>query len=282
MNPMNEKSIEFYNKLKKAVETDQLTLPSLPEVAIKIRDAVDSESNSAEEIANILTQDAAITARLLQVANSPIYRARSEIIDLQMAVTRLGTRVVRDLIITLAMKQMFQASSEILKQKFHALWLTSVEVAAISRLLANQASLNPEQAVIAGLIHNIGALPILQLAQQDEDLVNDEQALNEVIQQSHYKVGEMILKFWNFPSHFVDVVSKWHIFNREHTGSADYVDLVQVAILQSGHNSIGKLPEDWQQVPAFNQLGLDATTKIVDIEENKIKIEETRDSLIKI
>ena len=67
---MNDNSAQFFNTLKKAVETDQLTLPTLPEVAIKIREAVECESNSAQQIAEILLQDAALTTRLLQVANS--------------------------------------------------------------------------------------------------------------------------------------------------------------------------------------------------------------------
>lgn len=276
---MNEKSTLFFNSLKKAVETDQLTLPTLPEVAIKIRDAVESENNSAGQIADILTQDASLTARLLQVANSPVFRARTQIDDLTMAITRLGTRVVRDLILCLAMKQMYQAKSALLNEQFKELWSTSVEVAAISRMLATQSSLNPEQALIAGLIHNIGALPVLQMAEQDDELCNNKDALNLIIQDIQASVGQLILSFWNFPDHLINVVSNWNDFSRQHDGDADYVDLIQVAILQSGHNQYCDAPDDWLQIPAFTATGIEANRDIIEQEDNKIKIDETRQSL---
>jgi HD-like signal output (HDOD) protein len=276
---MTDKSILFFNKLKKAVETDQLTLPTLPEVAIKIREAVESESNSAQQIAGILAQDASLTARLLQVANSPIYRARSQIDDLTMAIARLGTRVVRDLVVCLAMKQIFQSTSDLLDQQFRELWSTSVEVAAISRMIAGESSLNPEQALIAGLIHNIGALPILKMSEGDEELSTDKDALNQLIKDLQGPVGKLILSFWNFPDHLIDVVSKWNVFNRQHNGPADYVDIVQISILQSGRTQYSDAPEDWASVPAFSTVGIEPDISIIEVEENKIKINETRQSL---
>lgn len=276
---MNDNSAQFFNTLKKAVETDQLSLPTLPEVAIKIREAVECENNSAQQIADILLQDAALTTRLLQVANSPVYRSRSQIDDLTMAVTRLGTRVVRDLVICLAMKQIFQPSSKLLDQQFRELWATSVEVAAISRLIAGKTSLNPEQALIAGLIHNIGALPVLQMAEQDATLSKDPQALSQLIKDIQSPVGKLILSFWNFPTQLIDVVANWNKFDRQHTGPTDYTDIVQIAILQSGHTAYSNAPTDWQQVPAFAAAGIQSDSNIIEIEENKIKIDETRQSL---
>lgn len=277
---MNEKSTFFFNSLKKAVETDQLTLPTLPDVAIKIREAVEQENNSAQQIADIITQDASLTARLLQVANSPLYRARSEISELSMAVTRLGTRVVRDLIICLAMKQIFQPSSDTLKKQFHELWITSTEVAAISRLIARDTSLNPEQALIAGLIHNIGALPVLEMAEHDIDLANNKQALQQIIEDVQGPVGKLILSFWNFPNHLVEVVSSWNDFQRAHDGAADYVDVVQIAILQSEHNLYTNLPEDWNQIPAFSAMGISPDSRIIDEPHYKSTVDETRQSLL--
>ena len=276
---MNNKSALFFNTLKKAVETDQLSLPTLPEVALKIREAVESESNSAEQIANILIQDASLTTRLLQVANSPIYRARSQIDDLTMAIARLGTRVVRDLVICLAMKQIYQATSDVLDQKFRELWSTSIEVAAISRMIAGKSSLNPEQALIAGLIHNIGALPVLQMAENDDELSTDKDALNLLIQDLQGPAGQLILSFWNFPEYLIDVVTNWNTFNRQHAGPADYVDIVQIAILQSGHTQYNNDQIDWLQVPAFTAVGIEPDCSIIEVEENKMKIDEIRQSL---
>ena len=133
---MKTKTDLFFNELKAAIDDDSLVLPSLPEVALKIRDAVESEDSTAEQVANALSQDASLSARLIQVVNSPLYRPRNPIDDLQMAITRLGLRLVRDLVMNLAMKQMFQSTSEVLDKKFRSVWSTSVDVAAISQMMS--------------------------------------------------------------------------------------------------------------------------------------------------
>jgi HD-like signal output (HDOD) protein len=275
---MTPKAEQFFSELKIAVESDQLVLPTLPEVALKIREAVESDNTSAQQIAETLTQDASLSARLIQVSNSPLYRSRNPIEDLQMAVTRLGIRMVKDLVISLAMKQIFQATSDVLDEHFRKCWNTAVEVAAICRMLATTVpGINPEQALLAGLIHNIGALPILVKAEDDDELFNNSEALGGVIIELTAPVGELILKTWNFGDSMTDVVKHAHNFNYDHEGTADLVDLVQIALLQGGHE-----PEevDWATVPAFSKLGMDTDVNVVEIEENQEIIENTRQSLL--
>ncbi len=275
---MSEKSEQFFSQLKVAVESDQLILPTLPEVALKIREAVENENTSAQQIADTLTQDASLSARLIQVSNSPLYRSRNPIEDLQMAVTRLGVRMVRDLVISLAMKQIYQATSDVLDNHFRKSWNTAVEVAAICRMLATMVpGINPEQALLAGLIHNIGALPILVMAEDDDDLFNNSEALGDVINELTSPVGVLILQTWNFGEAMTDVVKHAHNFSYDHEGGADLVDLVQIALLQGGHE-----PEevDWATVPAFSKLGMDTDVNVVEIEENQEIIESTKQSLL--
>ncbi|MDH5484315.1 MAG: HDOD domain-containing protein [Gammaproteobacteria bacterium] len=278
---MSTKAEEFFEELTKAVASDQLILPTLPEVALKIREAVESENTSAQQIAETLTQDASLSARLVQVSNSPLFRTRNPIDDLQMAVTRLGIRMVRDLVISLAMKQIYQATSDVLDDYFRSSWNTAVEVAAICRMLATTVpGINPEQALLAGLIHNIGALPILVMAEDDDDLFQDGDALKQVIEELQGRVGALILKTWNFGDAMIEVVTNSHNFSYNHDGSANLVDLVQVALLQGGHVDENNAPADWNTVPAFAKMGMDTEVNVVDIEENKEIIENTKQSLM--
>ncbi len=277
---MNVQAEQFYNQLRKAVETDQLKLPTLPDVALAIRKAVESESKSAEQIADILSQDPSLSARLLQLANSPLYRARCEIENLQMAVTRLGVKIVRDLVTTLAMRQLFRTESKVLERHFRELWSNSVRVAAVSRYLAaGQPNLDREHALLAGLIHNIGALPIVTMAQQKPELMNDRQALRALTQEIQHKAGKVILEFWRFPQNLIDVVSQCHDFNREGNGPVDYVDIVQVALLQSGCT---EAPEDLSNVAAVRKLGLDSSFVVDNPIENQQDVNTTIQSLMTI
>lgn len=277
---MNVEPGLFLNELENAIKSDKLVLPSLPDVALKIRDAMESESSCAESIANIISQDGSLSVRLLKVVNSPLYRSRTPIGDLQMAVTRLGIRMVRDLVMNLAMKQMFQATSGDLDEKFRATWNTSVDVAAICNMLAQSMSgIKKEEALLAGLIHNIGALPILQVAEHEEALFGDNDALNSLIWELQGSVSALILRNWHFSDELVEVVRECHNFSYDNGPEAKLTYLVQVTLLQGGFVPEEHRPADWANVPAFAHLGMGADHDIIDIEDNE-EIQETREALM--
>ncbi len=277
---LSTKAESLYNDLQEAVEADKLILPTLPDVALRIRDVVESEKSTAHDIADALAQDASLAARLVKVANSPLYRTRNPIEDLQMAVTRLGIRIVRDLVVGLAMKQIFQATSDALDTHSRNIWSKSVDAAAISRMMATLVSgINPEQALLGGLIHNIGALPVLVQAENDDELFHDEAALGQVIYELQGIVGELILRHWEFDEQMIEVVKQCHNFAYDRGDQASVVDLVHVAVLQGRHVPDELSPECWSSVPAFARLGLDVEVNVVDIEENKEVIEDTKMAL---
>lgn len=280
MRSMNDKTQKIYQQICKAIETDQIKLPTLPEVALKVKQAVEDEHQTANDIAELLTQDSALSARLLQLANSPLYASRHKIDNLQMAVTRLGLRIVKDLVVMLAIKQAFQPATPALDKAFRQAWQTSVDLAAACRVLAQQhGELNVEQAVVAGLIHNIGCLPIIELADRQPQLFKDIE-LDRVIHSLQNQLGEKILSFWGFPDSLVNVASDWSRFDRSHEGGTDYVDLVQVALLHTEHPAYNT-PEDWSKIPAIGQLGLSPDTLSFD-ENTQRQLEETRASLMHI
>ena len=272
---------EVLKRLSTAVETDQIKLPTLPEVALKIRSAVEKGDHSAGEIADLLAQDSALSARLLQLANSPLYRTRTEIDSLQMAITRLGVRIVKELVVMLAIKQAFTSTNKELNEQFKRVWQTSIDVASVCRVFAkSQSELDAEHAVLAGLIHNIGALPIIEMAEREPALIPDTETLKLITEEIQSTLGGKILSFWNFPQSLVDVASLCDNFNRERNSSADYVDLVQAAILHTQHTP-EKAPENWADIPAVVKLGLDPKAKSFD-ESMQIQLEETRSSLMQL
>jgi len=272
---------EIFNKLNEAIKNDTLLLPSLPEVALKVRDVAEDENTTTQQVVDILSQDASMSARLLQVVNSPLYPSRVVIDDLHMAVTRMGIRQVRDLVMNLAMKQMYQPTTVVMEHQFRKAWGTSVEVAAICQMMAMTVikDIRKEKALLAGLIHNIGSLPILLIAENYDDLFNDEVALNSLVLELQGKVGAMILKSWNFSNDLIDVVTQCHNFNYDHEGDANLIDLVQFTLLQGGFVADNQAPQDWSLIPAFAKLGVDPEVDVVNIEENQEILQETRQSL---
>jgi len=256
---------------------NRLVLPTLPEVALKVRDAVESDKASAAEIAKIITMDAALSARLMQVCNSPLYRTRRTVDDIQTAVARLGYIQVRNLVSSLVMQQMFQATSDVLDKKMRAAWEHSTNVAAICYVLAGNCGVPRDQAMLAGLIHDIGALPIIVAAEEHDELRDNEDLLNNVVMKLHTMIGEKILKDWQFPQSLIDVAAQHENMARDPDGEVDYVDVVIVANLQSyigtdhPHTQL-----DWSKIPAFKRVGIEPEINIVDIEENQESLDEVK------
>ena len=274
---MTHNTNKFLQQVREAVATEQLFLPSLPDVAIKVQKEFEKPNATAQSLAETLSMDPALSVRLLQVANSPLYRSRSIADSIQMAITRLGLGMVKNLVISLAMKQIYKASTDVLEERFKELWLASIKTAALSRILASShKELDTELAMLAGLTHNIGALPVLLLAEDDDELFNEPEALNKTILEIQGEVATHIFKAWHFPQPLIDVASNCMDFSRNNTGAIDYVDIVQVALVQGSIYTGLNCPEDWSSISAFKKLGIDSSTNILDIEENKIIFDETQ------
>jgi putative nucleotidyltransferase with HDIG domain len=162
-----------------------------------------------------------------------------------------------------------------------ALWEHSTEVAAIAHALATQfTKLKSDQALLAGLVHDIGSLPILSRAEDIPELLNDEVMLDRIIQKAHTTVGEAILSKWNFSEEIIAVAAEHENLERDHSGAADYVDLVMVANLQSHLGSDHPhTQQDWSKVPAFSKLGLEPDTSVVDMDETNEAIQAARQAL---
>ena len=265
---MSELILQIKNEIITAIENDQLVLPTLPEVALQVREAAADEDIDIQKLSAVITNDAALTARLIKVANSPLLRGSQAIEDLKMAVSRLGIDYTANLATGLAMEQMFQATSDIIDEKMRDVWSRSTEVAGISHVLARHyTKLKPDQATLAGLVHKIGVLPILTYAEDNRKLLKDIPMLDELIEMSYPEIGRKILQAWDFPE-LLQLVPEEHVnFDRE-VAAVDYADVVMVANLQSYIGSDNRLTQmDWSGISAFDRLGLSHEINTYEVED---------------
>lgn len=250
---------ELRKELIRSIDNDEIILPTLPEVALRVREAAEDPSVGIDQMSKVISNDTALTARIIKVVNSPLLRSNKEISNLRMAVARLGINYTCNLAIGLAMEQMFQATSELVDSKMREAWNKSTEIAGISCMLCRRYTrLMPDQATLAGLLHQIGILPILTYAEESDELLNDLATLNHLIEQLHPVIGERILRSWEFPQAIACVPEQYLNFQRE-AAAVDYADIIQVATLLSHSGSSHPYSQlDWQQIPAFERLGLNA------------------------
>lgn len=263
---------KLYHAILEDLENGKLVLPTLPDVALKVRDVVENPDATAAQLADIIVTDAALSARLLKVANSALYRGRVPVESVQAAVSRLGLNMVRNLVTSLVLQQMFKPSSRNFEIKMRELWEHSTQVAAISQVIAaKHPGIRTDEAMLAGLIHSIGVLPILmRLEATNDDLLEQDATLTQLIDTLYPKIGEAILRRWEFPANLIAVAAEHQNLNRN-TGSADpdLVDVVQVAHLQSYYGTNKAIdPVRLQQVVAFKKLAVDTGFSVVELDEN--------------
>lgn len=265
---MSKLAEKVQEELIQAIENDELVLPTLPEVALKVREAAEDPNVGIPALSKVIGNDAALTARIIKVVNSPLLRTNKEITDLQMAISRLGINYTCNLATGLAMEQMFQATSDVVDRKMREVWNKSTEIAGICHALCRHYTrLMPDQATLAGLVHQIGVLPILTYAEEHSELLADSISLNHVIERIHPIIGDRILKAWDFPAPIAAVPGQHLDFARD-SAKVDYVDIVQVATLQSYLGSQHPYTElDWSTIPAFAKLGLDPKANLKEDED---------------
>lgn len=255
------------NDILEAIESDKLILPTLPEVALQVRDIAEAEDSSIMDLVRVISNDTALSARLIRVCNSPLFRGSRAIENLNMAVSRLGMAYTSNLAMGLAMEQMFQATTDMIDKRLRATWQTSTEVAGLCHVLAQQyTKLKPDQATLAGLVHLIGVLPILRYV-EDRDVQVSSVMLDNVIDEIHPRIGATILRRWEFPEELQVVPLEYQNYRRQ-VASVDYSDLVMVANLQlmaGTQNPAGDV--DWTTVSAFDRLGMDPNLDISQEED---------------
>lgn len=256
---MNQVVDTVRQELMSAIESDQLVLPTLPEAALRVREIAEDPDASIAQLGDVIGNDAALTARIIKVANSPLLRAPKEIESLNMALMRLGMEYTCNIATGLAMEQMFQATSDMVDKRLREIWTRSSEIAGICHVLCkHRTNLRPDQATLAGLVHKIGVLPILTYAEEHPHLLKDSFTLDKVINALEGQVGDRILQSWDFPEELRRVPSQHMDFSRV-ADNPDYSDIVTVAMLQSHMGSDHYLADvDYANVTSFARLGLEA------------------------
>lgn len=261
-------------EFQQELDNGRFVLPSLPEVAMRIRKQAEDPDCNLADLATLVNTDPAIAAKMLKTANSVIYRGVNPYKDTLSALSRLGLITTKQLVTSFAVLGLFKSENHYFTDHMHLLWAQNIEVAAYSYILARQLpTLDEEEAMLAGLLHAIGELVILSYAGRFYNLATDESQLSSVSAQLRGEVGAMVLEKWEFSAELVTVARESGNWLRVGGEEFDYCDLVQVATLYASRGRVDPTPmPEIASVPAFQKLALsqDQTDLIIDQAEEQI------------
>ena len=258
-------------EIMRAVECGNLTLPTLPEIALRIRQCENDPNLDTLTLARIIEHDPATTAQLLRIANSPLVRREVKVADLSKAISLLGMNYCARVAISLSTKQLFNSKNPSSEMKMREIWQHSLDVACHCYVLAGKAKLVPEEAFLAGLLHKIGALPVISMADKEDCFSLEE--LNKTIEEIHPMLGESILSHWQFPRSITDIPQNYLNPSR-HMSSIDLCDLVTIA-----NNKIctKELRLPWSDIISIQRLGWHSSTVDEEFEALAPQIELAHD-----
>jgi HD-like signal output (HDOD) protein len=191
----------FVERLAQDLKDARLELPAFPEAVLRVQRALQSPDTGAADIVSILSSDPGLAANVLRVANSAAFRpAAGEVTDLRNAVSRLGFNMVRTISVEYALRQLRRGErrSPAAKAEIECIWKDSLDVASVSYVLARHyTTINPDQALLAGLLHALGRLYVVMRAEDRTDVTPDE--IRDIANGWQAVIGKAILESWGLP-----------------------------------------------------------------------------------
>ena len=264
---------EFVAQLCEELDENKLDLPTFPDVALRVKRALADPDISADQIARVVGSDPVFSARLLKVANSALMNsAGAQIKELRLAIMRLGFNMAYNIAVSIAVEQLMKScKADRLHAYFRDLRHHSVRVAAYAYVIARRfTTINPDEAMLAGLLHDIGKYYILTKSEDHPELLGAPDALGAILRDWHTAVGRSILEAWNFSDGIAMAADEHESLDRMHVGPADLTDVVLVANLFSHQHSLEQLAElDWEAMPALRRLQLTADVALAVISDSQ-------------
>lgn len=222
---------ELVERLFEAYRNDALTLPPMPEVAVRLRRLLDDPEVEINDVARVAQSDPVLAGGLVRAANSALFSGVGRASTVREAVGRLGTRTTQQLSLAIGLSAVFEARDPFIRQCMHREWQHSVNIAAISFVIArHRPGIDPEQALLAGLLHRIGAVPLLCLM-DEQQVPPAAEAIPALVDALCAAAGGLVANDWRLSADVEDVVTRISQWDREPAPTPSHLDLVQLALL---------------------------------------------------
>jgi len=273
----NDISLLISSELEQALNSCT-TLPSLPAVALKIIDASKDPDISLHEVAAIISSDPAITAKLLKIANSPLYSQRRSLNNLREALTLLGFNASLTISLSFSLLQMLNGKNK----NYENYWKRSIVAASIARILGLRLGVAKlEDLFLASLLQDIGILvlqcisnsPYPKDGTENLDHITRMKLEEETFGVDHSLVGAWLLESWRLPDYLVKSVMYSHSLNRADSNKNESEDNFHYCL-----NISGTLADVWlEENPGELLLSIlqvvKASLNVSNDEFNKIIVE---------
>ena len=238
-----EEAFSLVKDLAAELSAGELHLPSLPETVVRIRNALSSQDFSITELARLVSAEPALVGGILTMANSFAFRrSGKETTDLQVAISRIGAGMVRNVATAFALRQLrARAEFKCVEHLLAPEWARSTRAAAVTYLVAQRSrAVKPDEALVLGLLHNIGRIYLYSRSPQFPELFQSQEKLDELANAWHPSVGKAIIESWHLPDDVAEAVGR----QNEVDAGEDCPPMVDVLTVGLSLTTPDELPEE--------------------------------------
>jgi HD-like signal output (HDOD) protein len=200
-------------------------IATLPEITLRIIELVEDQSSTAQDLHKVIQNDPALCSRILKVVNSAFYGLPRQIGSINRAIVLLGLNAVKNIAIAASLTKLFRGGDLCPRFSARDLWTHSMATAAGSKLLCDQLKLGlPDEAFLAGLIHDLGIMVEMQAMREKLlqvfdamkydtagiPLTNMREIEQKILGADHCAFGAGLCESWKFPKSFAHVAGHHH------------------------------------------------------------------------
>jgi len=282
-NGADDVAFTFVQALASELSGGKIELPGFPHIVMRVQRVLADENADNNRIVKVLGSEPVLASQIVRMANSAALNpAGVPVTDLRTAVSRVGLDTVRSATIAFAVRQLRDAPIlKGLEAPLGLLWKRSVLVASLSCVIARRlTNLNPDTALLAGLLQGIGRLYILTRASGHRALFADQDAYQSIEQDWHLSIAAALLENWGIADEIVQAVHESENFERDARGPVGLADVLVVGtILAEHHNQPQVLQAQVHCAKPLHKLKLDAAACEAFINESSKDIESLRVAL---
>jgi HD-like signal output (HDOD) protein len=245
---------EFFNDFKEELQMNRVRLPSLSRSAARVHRLVAGEKVGENELVSAISMDPAITAKLLKMANSSLFNLEDEVKDFRGIVGRLGTYSTREIAACFAFRDVYKNTIPELVKLLEEQVLEARQVSALAEAIAEVTNnFDPEVAAMAGLLHNVGVLPIFSYSMQNVAYAMNPKLVIRAIEKMGPKAGALLAKKWRFSEDIVRSIEHSNDWSYVQEGESDLVSIILTAkyhylLSRTGLRTLPKV----RDVPSIN------------------------------
>jgi HD-like signal output (HDOD) protein len=274
----NAITFKILEDIAKDLSGDEITFPTFLDITFQVRSALKDPNLSVEQLAKLIGAEPLMSAKIIRMSNSvALNPSGREIADVKNAIVRVGMEAVRTVSFAVAMEQLLKSKQmqpfEGLSQR---LWEHTSHVAALCRVLARKlARINGDEAMFAGLVHDLGVFYLMSRAANFPELINDKVELHALLVGWHDNIGHALLSALGSPESVLVAV-------QEHETDRAIVELKSLSDVLYVANKIANRTSCWRDPELDGEVDTSMLEDILDAETMAEIIAESEEEVLSL